>query len=1646
MSQASSGGGAAGAAGYEYQHRVASWFAVNVLAEHGWSPMCGLPAGTTLEGIQCESREATDDVLVHTSQDGYLFGQVKRSLNLSTKSDSPFASAVAQFVRQFQDGITTGTGRRRFEEARDRLILVVSARCSGTIRVALRDVLDRVRDLPAGAPVSNVANNAAERKVLGQVVHSVQGAWRLSLGTDPNEGDIRSVLRLVHVLCLDVAAGGADENTSKVLLRNAVLRDQTRADDAWNLLLRTCAEAAASRSAMDRAALQSALVRQGIDLCGVRGYRDRIDELSRRSRDTLMLTAALAQIRVGTGQVRLNRRCTQELRRAAEQGSLLVVGEPGAGKSGVLHNLVEGLLRDEQDVVYLTAEWAADLGRDTVEVLRNWPGIRPGFLVIDALDSVRSEQGGPVLREILALIMGQESRWHVVASVRSYDLRHSRSLQERFSGSPCSDEARFRSDEFASVRHLSVPRLQPEEWDAIRAQSPLLAGLVVRAPLAFRELLDNLFNLSLVAELVGLGVPEGELTGVRTQIGLLDRYWQHRVIDEDGQGNARESLLRHAVEEMVQTRTLRANRANLLPHATGNSLDDVQSRNILRPCSPAGVGPAHPDVLEFAHHVLFDYAVARLLFRGTPDRLIQRVSQDPVIALTVQPSLRMHFQHLWYLQGVNHDEFWDATFSVARAPQIPEIARLVGPSVAADLAALPVDLERLSSALSNPGNTGVAEAAAQAFGHLVGALLASAPTARPLVGEGAGPWCDLLHRLAESSSVAGVAGAATSLLSQVCENPERFTSEQRNAAGRAARALMRFAMGQRPRNEWGVINTCRAVCRTFSTDPVSSAALIRGGLEEANAYAPHELYWLTHEIGSLIPHDPSLVEQVYEVVFCRPKPSPDVAPWVMSKILPLSFAADQEWGMCQFHMANAFRRFLEVAPDHATRAVIRAVQFYDDERIAGYQPEQPATFDFFGREARILTDYSHIWNSGYDQHDALSLLGHFESYLNEIGSAEPQSPVIGQIIDTIVQSNQMAVFWRALLHAGSQHPRTIGLAIRSLAWARPILECYDTISEMGGYLRAVYPHLDESDRARIEETVLSLPEGASPERRESLEYVRNGLLRSVPPDCLATEAAKNRLSQLPGAQAFQFALPAAAEFVGAGKFTAPSYLERLGVPVGEPANRQIMELVEPLEAFRGKPAEEAMAPDSLASVRDQLGSLRRALEQAETGSAVHAETKEYGWDHLAAACVRICRTDAPEQLADLVRFAGETLLAASRRRNPQPRENDNAEFDKSVGWGSPAARIEAAEGLMFLARHAGFLNAEVRDAITRLGLADPCAAVRLQVGERLLFLYDTDQNLMWNLAERMVADEGSQGVLEFLVHGVFSQLAKPYADRVVDLTRAILGRTTDGRRADELRSKCIALLFDLCIWREHPAACEIIERIIQDPTGSDGASTVVARLRRLITLGATDPPDAQHEAIRGRAWRVLERVTRRLCEQCDRLLAEHQQPGTQWSEEDQRKMQRIVQLLDNVSAQVYFASGAFQSDREPDEEPLTPAQRVRFFKEAGQVFDMLADVGYPSITHHLLQTLEAFVANKPKEVFLKVGRAVAAGQHGGYQFESMGADLIVKVVERYLAEHRQIIQEDVECRDALLKVIDTFVRAGWPSARRLVYRLEDVFR
>ena len=58
----------------------------------------------------------------------------------------------------------------------------------------------------------------------------------------------------------------------------------------------------------------------------------------------------------------------------------------------------------------------------------------------------------------------------------------------------------------------------------------------------------------------------------------------------------------------------------------------------------------------------------------------------------------------------------------------------------------------------------------------------------------------------------------------------------------------------------------------------------------------------------------------------------------------------------------------------------------------------------------------------------------------------------------------------------------------------------------------------------------------------------------------------------------------------------------------------------------------------------------------------------------------------------------------------------------------------------------------------------------------------------------------------------------------------------------------------------------------------------------------------------------------------------------------------------------------------------------------------------------------------------------------------MAEDTVVRMIERYLAEFPRLLATDVECREALIDVLDIFVTSGSQRAVGLTYELEMIFR
>jgi hypothetical protein len=160
-----------------------------------------------------------------------------------------------------------------------------------------------------------------------------------------------------------------------------------------------------------------------------------------------------------------------------------------------------------------------------------------------------------------------------------------------------------------------------------------------------------------------------------------------------------------------------------------------------------------------------------------------------------------------------------------------------------------------------------------------------------------------------------------------------------------------------------------------------------------------------------------------------------------------------------------------------------------------------------------------------------------------------------------------------------------------------------------------------------------------------------------------------------------------------------------------------------------------------------------------------------------------------------------------------------------------------------------------------------------------------------------------------------------------------------------------------------------------------------------------------------------------------------------WPETEQKQYAEFVRTADEVAMRLHLNSGASSANQAS---PLTPDPE--FYRLAKPLLKKLAAMWHPHTAHSVIETLVYFAPLDPVGALLMIGEVVKASSAQGYQYEQLGEDLIVRMVERYLAQYRPVLREHRECHAALMEILDVFVRVGWPRAHQLTYRLNEIYR
>jgi hypothetical protein len=1617
------GGGNATAAGVEFQAGVAAYFAAFMLAERSLDRPQGLGHAVP-RIVRCETEAPLDDVLVETDQGGYLYIQAKTRLELSRLPDSPLGKSIEQCVRQWL-ACAQGTGQygwdRPVSPVRDRFLIAVGPGSSRAVTSDLASALASLR-MAGRAPLPNARQDAIET-----LVTVAEQAWTAITGASPPRAEIDALLHLIDVVVFDL---DADRTAIAGVMRDAAATPAAAAA-SFPILRSAFVGLMRQRTGVDASGLK-ALIGAELPLAAPPSYRADVKQLQRYSETTRRHLAHLEATLVGDTAVRIERACTEAVVRAARGGSLLLVGEPGAGKSAVICAAAERLRAGRDDVIELAVDrlpaespeglkGLVELEHNLLAVLREWPGNGPAYLLIDALDASRGGRSEALFRWLIAEVLALPgNRWRIVASIRSFDLRMGMQLRQLFKGTP--PDTGYADAVFSGVRHVHIPLWTDGELAQLLSGAPLLAGAIDAAGLRLRELARTPFNTRLLAELLSQGTPPEAFGTVRTQSQLLALYWEHRVVSS---GIAAEQCLKHVVETMVARHSLRAER---LAAASGgaHSLEGLLREHVL-------VSVEADRYVMFPHHILFDYAASRVYLNLRELAAIPgQLGSEPALGLTLAPALSFAFTDLWESSAPDHGAFWSALVRCVGHSDINPIARSVAarlgcelPATAADIAAL-LPLLRLANANSEPGQVTAI--------HLVGSLATRASDGATITLD---PWCAFAAGLGER--VEGVAWPLRTLLAVLIERPQGVAHNA--LLGQAARALLRYVLSTQEASSLAPA-AIGFVADTMGSDLAASRALLTSlfAPDRFDAHRHEDLPWLTRKLKPILSVAPDFLVDIYRWTFAGALPERTQTSVGQSRILPMRSNQRQDFEMAHWSLKEFFPTFLKAEPDLATQAYVAAIEGFI---VREHPPREGAVLERITAGAQTILfqeDLSFIWAANpNDPHgdNAVQIGAEFTRWLREASPADAT-----RTAGIIVRENRMGLVWARLFMVAAERAPVLGAPLWPVVTRFPFLRADDTRKDAVDLISAAYPLVSVAERRAFESVALGFDFSGANEPETFRGRLLTRLFTRIGRDLLATDPVRAFVAKNEDASRGARANDRLVSFsFGSGPAEEYWWLENQKVDVKEPSNAAILAEAKAFkEAYSENAGERPLK--SVAEAVSQLVAYLDGIDRPHGGAPlVISHAVGIGAEGLEAITSRF-----EKQLArapDLIRRLIPVVERFSQESNPELYPEIEERFAKSPSWGSPAARVSAAHAALTLARATSEAAATLKPTITRL-LADAHPAVRMAAASWINALWLSDRSLMWELASAVVEKEENGAVLASFANSVLGRLLHRDPERVETLVVRLHARGAFKYPSDEVGEQIGQLLGILWISHGQRTALDLLSHwlgsMVEHHKELDHA---VATLRGAVIAGY-ETDDRRERDVRRRAHEFAERVSSATAD----ILRPHFQlhPPAE-GKIDQATLETAARLLGHLMNQFYFSSGAFRNGNREDDAGLTSRESKRaFLLDVSPILERIAEVGTPDTLHHLLDLLDFLMEAESALVFDLVAKTLlGAGRAQGYQFENLGVDQVVKMFGVFLADHRDLF-EDAARRTTLVRCLDVFLEAGWPAARKLLYRLPELLQ
>jgi hypothetical protein len=482
-------------------------------------------------------------------------------------------------------------------------------------------------------------------------------------------------------------------------------------------------------------------------------------------------------------------------------------------------------------------------------------------------------------------------------------------------------------------------------------------------------------------------------------------------------------------------------------------------------------------------------------------------------------------------------------------------------------------------------------------------------------------------------------------------------------------------------------------------------------------------------------------------------------------------------------------------------------------------------------------------------------------------------------------------------------------------------------------------------------------------------------------------------------------------------------------------------LIYALKAAEGLLGLDSRSDDvALVSLGDSLAALKSVTSLIDS-DAVHVSLKRHAEGIIGKGCQTIVARkllvskEAPPTAEQDAEFL--TLLeVAARSESPELEPETEENFEQSAAWGSPAARVEAAQAYWDLLAERADLYPELGAKAEEM-LSDPHPAVRLSSSARLVRIWDIDRDRFWQLLDGFLTNETNLTIIEHLLGGVISRLIHADQHRSLALLMMLSHReTSETDRQRRLHTAIADNLTILWVTYKSTGAKAVIDQWIREPWKHQGAtSAILATLRDAVVAGIADTPD-KHTSIRQRSQMLISDIVNAAN---TRLAKYFMVPDLNGMESEE--VRECARLIDTAGMQLFFATDEDRNQQSHRVSNSRAGLQV-FLRENADLIKRIGEYAQPHTTYYLLQLVERLVDVDAGTAFDLAMSILQSSTRSNYKNDSLGVDLLVKLVGVFLADHKEIFEDSVR-RTALIDSLEIFMDAGWPAARRLLYRLPE---